>query len=101
MALINKALLHPKEFNVDELKLQFDKEDEEIEQKKQEWAEVRKRMATERRYAFSPQSHQDISFFIDFELISMCQFQQGTIECIEKAQSKQTNQPIDAQFDGR
>lgn len=50
MALINKALLHPKEFNVDELKLQFDKEDEEIEQKKQEWAEVRKRMATERRY---------------------------------------------------
>lgn len=49
MALINKALLHPKEFNVDELKLQFDKEDEEIEQKKQEWAEVRKKMATERR----------------------------------------------------
>lgn len=50
MALINKALLHPKEFNVDELKLQFDKEDEEIEQKKQEWAEVRKRLASERRY---------------------------------------------------
>lgn len=50
MALINKALLHPKEFNVDELKLQFDKEDEEIEQKKQEWTEVRKKMATERRY---------------------------------------------------
>ncbi|XP_055309804.1 uncharacterized protein LOC129573372 [Sitodiplosis mosellana] len=49
MALINKALLHPKEFNVDELKLQFDKEDEEIEQKKQEWAEVRKKMANERR----------------------------------------------------
>lgn len=49
MALINKALLHPKEFNVDELKLQFDKEDEEIELKKQEWAEVRKKMQTERR----------------------------------------------------
>lgn len=50
MALINKALLHPKEFNVDELKLQFDKEDEEIEQKKQEWAEVRRKMANERRW---------------------------------------------------
>lgn len=53
MALINKALLHPKEFNVDELKLQFDKEDEEIELKKQEWAEVRKKMATERRLVHS------------------------------------------------
>lgn len=50
MALINKALLHPKEFNVDELKLQFDKEDEEIEQKKKEWVEIRKRLASERRY---------------------------------------------------
>lgn len=53
MALINKALLHPKEFNVDELKLQFDKEDEEIELKKQEWDEVRKKMATERRLVHS------------------------------------------------
>lgn len=49
MALINKALLHPKEFNVDELKLQFDKEDEEIELKKQEWAEIRRKMATDRK----------------------------------------------------
>ncbi|XP_031620077.1 uncharacterized protein LOC116338763 [Contarinia nasturtii] len=49
MALINKALMHPKEFNVDELKLQFDKEDYEIEQKKQEWAELRKKMTTERK----------------------------------------------------
>lgn len=49
MALINKALLHPKEFNVDELKLQFDKEDEEIELKRQEWADVRKKMHTDRK----------------------------------------------------
>lgn len=49
MSLINKALLHPKEFNVDELKFQFDKEDEEIELKKQEWAALRKRMASERK----------------------------------------------------
>lgn len=50
MALINKALLHPKEFNVEELKFQFDKEDEEIETKKQEWTELRKRIVTERKY---------------------------------------------------
>lgn len=49
MALINKALLHPKEFNVEELKLQFDKEDEEIELKKQEWAALRKRMIVDRK----------------------------------------------------
>lgn len=49
MALINKALLHPKEFNVDELKLQFDKEDEEIELKKQEWAHIRKKMNIDRK----------------------------------------------------
>lgn len=49
MALINKALLHPKEFNVDELKLQFDKEDEEIELKRQEWADVRKILHTDRK----------------------------------------------------
>lgn len=50
MALINKALLHPKEFNVEELKFQFDKEDEEIETKKQEWTELRKRIVSERKY---------------------------------------------------
>lgn len=49
MALINKALLHPKEFNIEELKFQFEKEDEEIELKKQEWAALRKRMAVDRK----------------------------------------------------
>lgn len=49
MALINKALLHPKEFNVEELKCQFAKEDEEIEMKKQQWAELRKQAASEKK----------------------------------------------------
>lgn len=49
MALINKALLHPKEFNIEELKFQFAKEDEEIEMKKQQWAEVRKQAAADRK----------------------------------------------------
>lgn len=49
MALINKALLHPKEFNVEELKLQFDKEDQEIEAKKAEWDGLRKKLAQEKK----------------------------------------------------
>lgn len=62
MALINKALLHPKEFNVDELKLQFDKEDEEIELKKQEWAEIRKKMSTDRKYVDCRKSNATLRF---------------------------------------
>lgn len=95
MALINKALLHPKEFNVDELKLQFDKEDEEIEQKKQEWAEVRKKMATERRYEKINGKQTFRRNFCFFKtLLIICRFiflhthtltTQGTIERIEKA----------------
>lgn len=50
MALINKALRHPKEFNVEELKLQFDKEDEEFEAKKAEWDALKKKLAREKKY---------------------------------------------------
>lgn len=49
MALVNKALLHPKEFNIEELKIQFDKEDQEIEAKKAEWVELKKQIASEKK----------------------------------------------------
>lgn len=49
MALINKALLHPKEFNIEELKLQFDKEDRDMEAKKQEWADLSQSINNERK----------------------------------------------------
>ena len=34
--LVNKALLHPNEFNVDELRQQFAEEDEQLERQRQE-----------------------------------------------------------------
>lgn len=49
MALINKALLHPKEFNIEELQLQFDKEDRDKEAKKAEWADLTQKMSRERK----------------------------------------------------
>lgn len=49
MALINKALLHPKEFNIEELKLQFDEEDRDLEAKKQEWTELSQSLSSERK----------------------------------------------------
>lgn len=49
MALINKALLHPKEFNVEELMLQFEKEDRDKETKKAEWADLAQKMSRERK----------------------------------------------------
>lgn len=49
MALINKALLHPKEFNVDELMEQFEKEDRDKEAKKAEWADLAQKMSRDRK----------------------------------------------------
>lgn len=48
MALINKALLHPKEFNVDELRLQFEQEDRD-KAKKVVWADLSQKMSRERK----------------------------------------------------
>lgn len=49
MALINKALLHPKEFNIEELQLQFDKEERDKEAKKAEWSELSQKISRERK----------------------------------------------------
>lgn len=49
MALINKALLHPKEFNVEELKLQFEEEDRDKEAQKAEWAELAQKISRDRK----------------------------------------------------
>lgn len=47
--LINKALLHPKEFNIDELKVDLEREEKELEQKKREWEELKQKHAKEKR----------------------------------------------------
>ncbi|KAG4067568.1 hypothetical protein HA402_005340 [Bradysia odoriphaga] len=49
LALINKALLHPKEFNIDELKVDLEREEKELEQKKREWEELKQKHAKEKR----------------------------------------------------
>lgn len=42
MGLINKALLHPKLFNIDDLKTELEKEEEEeTERRKAEWQELK------------------------------------------------------------
>lgn len=49
LGLINKALLHPKEFNIDELKVDLEREEKELEQKKREWEELKQKHAKEKR----------------------------------------------------
>uniref|UniRef100_A0A182MIT6 Transcription factor TFIIIB component B'' Myb domain-containing protein n=1 Tax=Anopheles culicifacies TaxID=139723 RepID=A0A182MIT6_9DIPT len=49
LSLVNKALLHPKEFNVEELRQKFAEEDEELEKRKQE-EKLRKMEAIEQQH---------------------------------------------------
>lgn len=56
LALINKALLHPKEFNIDELKVDLEREEKELEQKKREWEELKQKHAKEKRYKWHEKS---------------------------------------------
>lgn len=49
MALVNKALLHPKQFNIEELQLQFEKEDREIQAKQLEWNDLKQKIAIEKK----------------------------------------------------
>lgn len=49
MGLINKALLHPKQFNIEDLKLQFEEEDRETRAKQNEWNELKAKLAAAKR----------------------------------------------------
>lgn len=45
LSLINKALLHPKQFNIDDLKIELEHEEEEEIRKKTEWQELKEKQA--------------------------------------------------------
>lgn len=49
MALVNKALLHPKQFNIEMLKEQFEEEDRQTLAKQEEWKEAKQRMMAEKK----------------------------------------------------
>lgn len=49
MALINKALLHPKQFNIEMLKEQFEEEDREIRAKNEEYKEAKQKLMAEKK----------------------------------------------------
>lgn len=49
MALINKALLHPKQFNIEMLKVQFEEEDREIQAKNEEYKEAKQKLMAEKK----------------------------------------------------
>lgn len=48
--LINKALLHPKMFNIDELKRDFKEEEAELERERAKWEETKKKTAALKKY---------------------------------------------------
>lgn len=52
MALVNKALLHPKQFNIEMLKMQFEEEDRETLAKQEEWKEAKQKMIAEKKCVF-------------------------------------------------
>lgn len=52
MALINKALMHPKEFNIEVLKSQFEQEDRDFLVKQEQWKEAKQKMLAEKKYVF-------------------------------------------------
>lgn len=51
-ALINKALLHPKLFNIDDLKRDFEEEEAEQERERAKYEENRKQQAVLKKYDF-------------------------------------------------
>lgn len=52
LSLINKALLHPKQFNIDDLKIELEREEEADEvRKKLEWQQLKDKQAKMNKYA--------------------------------------------------
>lgn len=47
--LVNKALMHPKQFNIDELRGEFETEEKELERLKEEWKELKVNRAKEKK----------------------------------------------------
>lgn len=67
LSLINKALLHPKQFNIDELKIELEREEEEeAARKKAEWQELRAKEAKVKRYVYHNLFNFHQNFFVFF-----------------------------------